>query len=186
MREDTVRVAETTHVGVAVADYEPVRWRCSWTIEKRLGDDLTVDPFEVVHGDGNLLMYGGASCLWEALIGNGTATSAQTLTYFNSSNAYIGVGDSNTAEAATQTDLQASSNKTRKAATPTHTDGTSSGSASVTFAATFSTSDSNYVWAEWAIFNSASGGRMLNRKVASLGTKTSAASWSLSVTLTLS
>jgi len=37
------------------------------------------------------------------------------------------------------------------------------------------------------VFNSATGGtgRMLNRKVESLGTKTSAASWAFTVTLTL-
>jgi hypothetical protein len=111
------------------------------------------------------------------------------LTYFNNGNAYIGVGDSTTAAAATQTDLQASTNKLRKAmdATyPQHTDATTSGAASIVFKSTFSTSDANYAWQEWGIFNGSSGGRMLNRKVESLGTKTSAASWAFTCTLTLS
>ena len=37
-------------------------------------------PVETQEEEGNLLMYGGASCLWECLIGNGTGTAAQTLT----------------------------------------------------------------------------------------------------------
>jgi len=70
---------------------------------------------------------------------------------------------------------------------PSHTDGTSSGSASIQFKSTFGTSDANWAWAEWGVFNSptAATGRMLNRKVESLGTKTSAASWAMTVTLSL-
>lgn len=188
MREDTVALAEIAHVGAAVADHQPVQWRCAWTVIKRWGDDLTVDPYEVIEGSGNLLMYGGASCLWEALIGNGTASAGQNLTYFSSSQAALGVGDSNASEAAGQNDLQASSNKLRVAATASHTDGIISGSASITFTSTFSTAQANWVWSEWGVFNSstAATGRMLNRKVAALGTKTSAASWSLQISLSIS
>ena len=39
---------------------------------------------------------------------------------------------------------------------------------------------------EWGIFNASSGQRMLNRKVTDLGTKTSAASWVFTVTITIS
>jgi len=186
MHKDAAGVAETARLGVAVADHEPARWRCTWTVTKRWGDDQSVDPYEVVEGAGNLLMYGGASCIWECLIGNGTATSGQTLTYFNSSNSYLAVGDSSTAEAATQTDLQASSNKVRAAATVSHTDGTSSGSATATWTATFGTGVGNFQWAEWGLANASSGGRLLNRKVVALGTKTSAASWQLQVSISLS
>jgi hypothetical protein len=146
-------------------------------------------PTDVQEEEGNLLMNGGVSCLWECLIGNGTGTAAQTLTYFNNGNAYLGVGDSTTAAAATQTDLQASSNKYRQAmdATyPTHTDGTSSGSETITFKGTVGTSNANFHWQEWGVFNGSSGGRMLNRAVTDLGTKTAAASWSFAVTITIS
>ncbi len=210
------------------------------------------------HSKFNLLMYGGASCLFECLKGNGTGTSAQTLTYFNNGNAYLGVGDSTTTEAATQTNLQASSNKVRIAMDstyPVHTDsatgteitaatnaspivltstshgrtagdvvtvagvagntaanGTwqvsvtdantlslnnSSGNGSYTsggllsvanvmvFQATAGNSVANYNWNEWGIFNASSGGRMLNRKVVSMGTKVSTATWTLLVALSL-
>jgi hypothetical protein len=146
-------------------------------------------PTEVVEHEDNMLLYGGISCLWQCLIGNGTATAAQNLTYFNNTNAYIGVGDSTTAEAATQTDLQAATNKLRQvmdATYPTHTDGTASGSATITFKVTFGTAAANWAWQEWILANGSSGGRALNRKVASLGTKTSAASWAFTVTVSLS
>lgn len=167
---------------------DPVLWRCEWQLDKRHGDDLTVAPYETINGKGNLLMYGGASCIWEALVGNGTATANQTLTFFSSANAYIGVGDSTTSESATQTDLQAASNKVRKgqdATYPNHTDGTSSGAATVTFRSTFGTADANFHWQEWGIFNAGTGGRMLNRKVEDLGTKPNTSSWQFSVSLSL-
>jgi len=145
---------------------------------------------EVIEHDGNLLMYGGASALWQTLIGNGTATAGQVLTYFNNTQAAIGVGDSTTTAAATHTNLQASTNKLRKArdATyPVHTDGTTSGSASVQFRSTFGSAEGNYAWQEWGVFNSATDGtgRMLNRKVESNGTKGAGSSWTITVTLTL-
>ena len=166
---------------------EDIKWTVEWCLEKRVGDDPTVDPYEVIKVPGNLLMYGGASLIIEALIGNGTATTAQTLTYLKASEAYLGVGDSSSAVAATQTDLQAASNKTRKAmdATyPTHTDGTTSAAASAVWKSTFGTGDANFAWNEAALFNGSSGGRMLNRKLVSMGTKTSADTWTLSLTAT--
>ena len=167
---------------------DAIKWIARWKVEKFWGDDTTKKPYEVIEGEGNLLMYGGASCIWETLIGNGTSTGGASLTYFNNANSYLGVGDSTTAEAATQTDLQASTNKLRKqvdATYPQHTDGVVSGAATVTFKSTFGTSDANFAWQEWGTFNGSSGGRMLNRKVTSLGTKTSAASWAFTITLSL-
>lgn len=186
---DNSAMSEAAAVGAVLVPHDAVRWRCHTLLRKFHGDstDLT-DLFDEVSIDGNLLMYGGASCQWQTLIGNGTSTGGQTLTYFNNANAHIGVGDSSTAEAATHTDLQAATNKLRKAmdATyPLHTDGVVVGAASIAFRSTFATGDANYAWNEWGIFNGSSGGRMLNRKVQSLGTKTSAASWQLTVTLTL-
>lgn len=181
-----------------------ISWRARWSVHKYAEDaeswlagnpGKTIDdfqathtPIEVIEREGNILTYGGISNLWQCLIGNGTATAAQTLTFFNNGNAHIGVGDSTTAAAATQTDLQAATNKLRKAmdATyPTHSDGTGSGAAVITFKSTFGTSDANFAWEEWGIFNGSSGGRMLNRKVEALGTKSSG-TWVLTVTVTLS
>jgi hypothetical protein len=146
-------------------------------------------PDEVLHHIGNLLMYGGVSCIWEALKGNGTATAGQALTYFSNAQAAIGVGDSSTAAAATQTDLQASSNKLRVAMDstyPTHTDGVVSGSATITFQSTFATGQANYAWNEVATFNSATAatGRMLQRLASGFGTKASGA-WAMNLAVTI-
>lgn len=106
-----------------------------------------------------------------------------SVTALNAANAYIGVGDSSTAFAASQTDLVAASNKTRKA----QDSGYPSGASNVlTYQSTFGTSDANFAWNEWGLFNASSGGTMLGRKVDSLGTKTNTQSWTFQVTATFS
>jgi hypothetical protein len=122
-----------------------------------------------------------------ALTNAGAVLAAQcimndTPTFMNSSNAFLGVGDSATAFAAAQTDLQAASNKIRKgmeASYPTRSSG------ALTFRSLFGTSEANFAWAEWGSFNASVGGTMLTRKVESLGTKTNTQSWQLTATITL-
>ncbi len=181
-------------------------WHCHTRVDKYVGDvlalpevagracdasGLIVEAFETVEKEGNLLVIGGASVQFQTLIGNGTTTAGQALTYFNNANAAIGVGDSTTAAADTQTNLQAATNRLRRgmdATYPQHTDSTgTAGSKSLTLRSTFATGDANFAWQEWGVFNSATDatGRMLNRKVESLGTKTSAASWVITITLSL-
>ncbi len=184
---------------ISLADAGTLRdaanWNIHWRLEKfhdAADGDATVGrtPDEVIEHAGNLLVYGGSSCIWQALIGNGTGTAGQSLTFFNNANAAIGVGDSATSAAATQTDLQASTNKVRsgmKVSYPTHTDGVTSGAATITFQADFGSGVANYAWNEVGIFNSSSSGtgRMLNRLVQSFGTK-SGGTWTMSVSITLS
>lgn len=169
--------------------HESVDGETTGSIQRDLLRAAGVEP-ELVEIDGNLLVYGGASVQWQTLIGNGTTTAGQALTYFNNAQAAIGVGDISTAAAATQTDLAATTNKLRvamDATYPLHTDGTTSAAASIAFKSTFGTAQANWAWNEWAVFNSATlaTGRMLQRKVESLGTKTSASTWALTVTLSL-
>lgn len=136
----------------------------------------------------NMFVNGGWSCLWECLIGNGTTTGGGALTYFNNANAAIGVGDSSTAAAAGQTDLQAASNKLRlpvNATFPQHSDGVAAGSRDITYQATAQTGQANWTWNEVALFNSATAGqgRMFNRSVNNYGTKTSASAWLITLVL---
>lgn len=77
---------------------------------------------------------------------------------------YIGIGDSSTAAAATQTDLQAATNKVRKAATYAHTAGTKVFTLSTTFGAGTGT----FGITEAGVFNAASAGTMLDRVVFSV------------------
>ena len=99
----------------------------------------------------------------------------------NNSNAYLGVGDGTTAQSGAQTDLQGT-NKTRKGMDATYPTRASN---VLTFRSTFGTGDANHGWKEWGIFNAASAGQMWSRKVEDLGTKTSASTWQLTVTMTL-
>jgi len=109
-------------------------------------------------------------------------TGGSSYNKFSNANAYIGIGDSSTAHAAAQTDLQAATNKTRKAMDATYP----SRSANVlTWRSTFGTGDANYAWNERGVFNASSSGQMLSRKVISLGTKTSSASWQITCTDTI-
>lgn len=106
----------------------------------------------------------------------------EAVTSYANANAHIGVGDSTTAFAASQTDLQAATNKLRKAMEATYPTRSTN---ALTFRSLFGTGDANFAWQEWGVFNASSAGTMLSRKVESLGTKTSAQSWQFTVTLTV-
>lgn len=103
-------------------------------------------------------------------------------TPYANANAHLGVGDSSTAYAAAQTDLQAATNKARKAMESTYPQRAAN---VLTFRSLFGTADANWAWAEFGVFNAAAAGDMLCRKVEALGTKTSAASWQLTVDVTV-
>lgn len=131
-------------------------------------------PFESLEFPNGYTNTGGALLL-DLLIGAGG-------TVFSNANANLGSGDSSTAFAASQTNLQAATNKLRKTMDSTFP---SRASQVMTFKSTFLTTDANWVWNEVAIFNDPTAGTMLARSVGSYGTKTSAASWVLSYTLTV-
>lgn len=109
------------------------------------------------------------------------ATGLNSPTLFNAANCHLGVGDSATAFAISQSDLQAAVNKARKLVTSISESG-----GVVTAIATFGTAEANFEWVEWGKFNAASGGTMLGRKVESpsLGTKVSTQVWTLTATIT--
>ncbi len=103
-------------------------------------------------------------------------------TFFTNANAYLGVGDGDDAFAASQTDLQAATNKLRRAMEATYPQRTDN---VLTFRSVFGTGDANWRWEEWGTFNGSSGGVMLNRVAEFLGEKTNAATWQLTVELTI-
>jgi hypothetical protein len=158
---------------------EKVRYRTRWTLRK-FANDMAYkrgEAYEEKVIDGNILLNAGINQLWTILCSSGG-------TKFDASNAYLGVGDSSTAEAATQTDLQAATNKLRKAMDASYpTYGTSQ---KATWKATFGGTDANFAWNEFGVFNASTGGTMLNRKVSAQGTKTSGQTWELTLDITLS
>ena len=149
-------------------------WEVLVRVEKWHGDPVG-DPYEVIEAEGNILVNAGIGLLLDLLIAAGG-------TAYSNANAHIGVGDSSTAAAAGQTDLSAATNKLRKAMEATYPSRTSQ---TLTFRSSFGSGDANFAWNEWAIFNASSSGTMLNRKVASFGTK-STGTWIITATVTIS
>jgi len=134
-------------------------------------------PYEVIEGEGNCLLNTGIDEIWDLVTG---AVSGADHIYDNT-HAQIGVGDSSTAADATQTDLQAATNKTYKGMESGYPTSTSQ---KATFKASFGSSEANYAWNEWVVKQSTSA-ICLNRKVESLGTK-STGTWTLEVEISLS
>lgn len=146
-----------------------------YTVRKYWGDVTEGRLYEVIETAPNLFLTAGITEVLKLAAG-------QTATAFNGTNARLCVGDSTTAPAAGQTDLQASTNKARQLvdAAPAIV-----GNA-ITFVATFGTGAANFAWQEVGVANAASGGPMWSRTVINLGTKTSSASWVLNWTLSIS
>jgi len=167
----------------AIKQYEGLNWKPKWKIEKFNANSVDeiekkgIKPYETSEFDGNILVNAGINALTTLLAGGGG-------TAFDNSNAYIGVGDDNTAAAAAQTDLQAAVNKLRKGMNggyPTY--GTSQ---KITFQADFESAEGNFAWKEFGVFNAAAAGTMLNRKVEDEGTKTAGQTWRVTVEITIS
>jgi len=126
---------------------------------------------------GNLLLNEGINALW-------TLAAGGSETAYNNANAELVVGDSSSAEAATQTDLQAATNKLFKAMdTGYPTYGTAQ---KITFRSSFAGGDANYAWNEFSVRNGNTANKNLNRKVSAQGTKTSGQTWQLTLEITLS
>jgi len=149
---------------------------------------VSMAPAEVFEAeDCNLVLDGG----WQMLM-NGVAGSAVSKLSTTGPVGRIGGGDTNTAAAYTQSDLSAATGGTHRqwevlSANPavgsTHTAG-------LVLAATFPTTDGNFAWAEFGVDSGTAAGTgasvapMLNRGVASPGTKTSSQAWNVTVTIT--
>lgn len=130
------------------------------------------------------LTTAGRDYIAAAIINAGSATGGGALTWFDNANAALGVGDSTAVFANTQTDLQAATNKLRKAMDATYP---SRAANVLTFKSTFGSADANFAWQEVGVFNSptAATGTMLSRVVAAHGTKASGDTWVLTHTVTL-
>lgn len=169
----TVAVAERTWKIEAKVE----KWHDEESFEARS------TPFEVVTSRHNLLVNAGIARLLDLLIVAGGQG-------YDATHSRIGVGNSNTAAGASQTDLQAAAgagNRQFKLVSS----GPSRSSQTVTWVATFASGEANFAWEEWCIDpgtadSTAVTSPMLNRKVASLGTKVAGAVWVFTVTLTIS
>lgn len=167
--------------------FEKPIWRIArWASEedRKAGKTYSPEEAEKLFGapqftkfEGNLLLNEGINELWTLVCSSGG-------TKFDSTNARLGVGDSNTAEAATQTGLQGT-NKTFKAMdTGFPTFGTAQ---KAIWRATFGGTEGNHAWNEFTVVNGADDtAKNLNRKVSAQGTKGSGQIWELTLEITLS
>jgi len=156
---------------------EQMFYRTDWRIDK-YADAEARTPYEVSEFAGNLLLNEGiAEMLLLTVGGGGTA--------FSNANAYLGVGDSTTAAAASQTGLQAATNKLYAAMAATFpTDPPTS--QQLVFRAVFGSSDANFAWNEFTVANGNSDAAVnLNRRVQAEGTKILGQVWTLDGELTL-
>jgi hypothetical protein len=142
-----------------------------------------VKPYESITVEGNLLTTVGLNRLTNLLIGGG----AQSLT---ATAVRLGVGDDATAAAVTDNDLSTTTNQYYRVMDSTYP---TQANDVVTFKATFGTSDANFAWNCWGIdvgtptvtSSGTVSALLFNRKVASLGTKSSG-TWTLTTTVTFS
>ena len=139
------------------------------------------EEFEEAHG--NLLLNQGIAHLEDQLIGATTNPNNNTETR-------LGVGNSATAEAASQTDLQAAAGGANRQFKLMNATYPSRAAQTLTFQSDYTTGEANFIWNEWCIDSGTGSGTtvvapILNRKVASLGTKTTG-TWTLTATVTLS
>lgn len=145
------------------------------------------DPDEILHVEHNLLLNEGIQRLLDLLIAAGG-------TAFNNANAYIGVGDTATAEAATQTELLATQNAANRFYKAMNGGSPSRSSQTVSWISDFTSGEANFAWNEWTVAAGATtasgsgflvGTTNLNRKVSSLGTKATG-TWTLTAQVTIS
>ena len=166
------------------------RLRAVWRI-RRFADNqafLADHPSHVIDANGNilpavsefepnLLLNEGITALANLLVGNAE-------TNFGNANAYLGVGDDNTAAAAGQTGLQAAVNKLYKAMEATYPQ---IASQTIIWRAVFGSSEANFDWREFTVANGNSDAAdNLNRKVSTQGTKASGQTWTLDLAITFS
>ena len=159
-----------------VRDY--IGWKAQWTVEKFANEhDFSIGKsYEKNIIDKNLLLNEGIALMMSLLIG-GAGTP------FSNANARLGVGESTTAAAATQTGLQGST-KTFKAMEATYPQ---IANQTVTFRSVFGANDANNVWQEFTIVNGEDDtGVNLNRKVDNQGTKASGQVWTVDLAITFS
>ena len=149
---------------------EAIKHNSKWRLEKFASDEdfKKGKPFEVSEFLGNCLLNEGIDEAEKLICSTGA-------TQYDNTNARLGVGDSATAAAATQTGLLAATNKAWKAMDATYP---TLGSQVMTFKSTFGSSDANFSWQEFTVVNAANDdGKNLNRKVSDQGTKASGQTW---------
>ena len=137
--------------------------------------DLFTDKLrEVRVVEGNVFLNEGVEFIWRAV------TGVSGLTYFNSANAHVGVGDGTAPETSDQTGLQGTNKYYKRVDSgyPVISLNT------IRFRATFGPDEANFDWREWTVANGNSDAAVnLNRKVQDMGRKVQGTTWTMEVQL---
>lgn len=169
---------------------------------------LTGGASQVDEYDGNVLTQSGISLMFQQICNiqtNGSTAFSATgaNAYFNNANSRLGVGSGSTTSgqnatvtaASTDTGLVADPQAanvyymTMTTAYPNAATTIDSSGRTWQWQATFATGVANFVWQEWCIDNGVTAGTtvgtrtILNHKGISMGTKTSASSWTFTATI---
>jgi hypothetical protein len=138
-------------------------------------------PYEVIHQKGNCLLETGIDEMWDLITGE--VSGADHI--YSEDYALIGVGDDDTAADPSDTDLKGAANAgSHKQYNAMEAGYPISADQAVTFKSSFASGEANFAWNEWVVKQTTST-ICLNRKVESLGTKTTG-TWTLEVSITLS
>ena len=170
-RSDSCRLKTVTRVFV----FEDPDGSVAERLRKGASADLFADKLrEVRVAEGNVFLNEGVEFIWRAV------TGAPGLTYFDSANAHVGVGDGTAPESPDQTGLQGV-NKCYKRVDSGYP--VISGNI-VRFRATFGPDEANFDWREWTVANGSSDDAVnLNRKVQDMGKKVQGTTWTIEVQL---
>ncbi len=178
MSKDVLKGADRATVQSGMGCVDKGFWNDRWLFHKYASEEdyANNNPFEVsVVDKGNVLLNTGINAIWNLVAGE--AEDA-----FDSGDTLIGVGDDNEAAVATQTDLEAETNKTYK--------GMEGGYPQVgsdqkfVARAVFGADDANYDWHEFVIKNDDSD-VCLNRLVSVQGTKAQDQVWTITLEILL-
>jgi len=132
-------------------------------------------PDVVERIEGNALLNEGIQVLLELGCDIGANTA------YSNAAAQLGVGNSNTAADASQTDLQGGSTAWAGMAVSYP----SRSSQTISWRSEFGSGVANFAWEEYSVRNGASADKNLNRKVESKGTKASGETWTLTLQITI-
>jgi len=167
-------LVKATDHGIMITHYRIDKYYGDYKDASEIPAD--VKPYEVVEFKRNCLLNEGITELWTLACSTGA-------TKWDNSNANLGVGDDATAAAASQTGLQASTNKLYKAMDATYPQ---IADQTVTFRSTFGSAEANFAWNEISVSNTNSdSGKNLNRKVQAMGTKVEGTTWVATLAITL-
>lgn len=159
---------------------EHSQWRVEWRVEKWFDTARKMagfEPDEIAIETQNIIVDTGAEEMLKLIAGISGATA------FSNANAYMYVGNDNSAEAATDTGVKAQG--ANRASAKMDSGYPAVNGRQVVYRASFGDSEANFAWNEAAITNGNGVSAIaMNRKVASLGTKATG-TWTLQLTISL-